>query len=56
MRRVNGEVEQGKDGLELRGAFVKKRHVLNLRSESCAKRGDEAVKVRVEDDELPENR
>lgn len=55
MRRVNGEVEKGKDGLELRSAFVKKRDILQLRSQSLLEVSDKPMEVRMEHDQLSQN-
>ena len=55
LRRLDRDVKEGKNRLELRSALVQERNVLQLRAESLFEISHEAVKIRVEDDELPED-
>ena len=53
--RIDREAEQRKDGPQLRGALVQERDVLKLGAQALLELVDEAVQVRVEDDELPQD-
>lgn len=53
--RVDRDVEQLQDVLQLGRALVQQRHVLDLRAQARLEERDERVEVRVEDDELAED-
>ena len=55
-RHVDLNIKQVEDISKFRCSLVEKRDVMDLRAESVSERGDEAMKVSVEDDKLTEDR
>ena len=55
LRGLDRDVKEGENRLELRSALVQERNVLQLRPKSLFEISHEAVKIRMEDDELPKD-